>query len=135
MTSLVVVAALGLAGIAEGGGAAPVRDGRYAGGGDKIHVYFDVQSRSIPYARVYSSELKDCTGLNGPGVFDDTTVEANGKFSLRDADTHAGNTIKVSGRFVRKDFVRGKLRWTTNDLDCPGTHTFDYKADRHAPVP
>lgn len=53
---------------------------------------------------------------------------------MKDAATHAGNVIKVSGRFVSATRVKGKIKWTTTD-DCPaGVYEFSFRADRYAPV-
>jgi hypothetical protein len=133
-TVVVVVAALGLSAPVQGGDQVPVKDGRYAGGGDRTHVYFDVSSRTIPFARVYVADLQPCTGLGGPGIFGSEQIDANGRFSLRDDDTHADQVLKLTGRFLTRNKVKGKLKWTTTD-DCPaGAYKFEYRADRFAPV-
>lgn len=132
---LTASAALALAGPAAGGGQAPVQSGKYAGGSQRFHIYFNVsETRMIPFARVYSNDLQACTGLGGPAVFDSDTVDAAGRFTLRDDTTHGGQSFKVKGRFLKKNKVRGKVEWTTTS-DCPaGTYEFEYRADRYAPV-
>jgi hypothetical protein len=133
--ALVVAALLALAGPAAGGGQAPAQPGRYAGGSDRFQIFFDVtQARTIPFARVFSHDLAECGAPSGPAVFDSDTIDAEGRFTLRDDSTHAGQKFKITGRFVRKDKVRGKVRWMTTD-NCPaGTYDFEYRADRYAPV-
>jgi hypothetical protein len=130
---LALLGSLALAGTAVGGGQAPVRDGQYAGGADRLHVYFQVSSRTIPYVRVWSKEMGDCTGLLSPGIFDAQPVGADGRFTLRDDTTFPGHVLKATGRFVTATKVRGLIRWTTSDPDCPGTHVFEYRADRYTP--
>jgi hypothetical protein len=135
LTILAASAALGLAGPAAGGGQAPVQPGKYAGGSDRFHIYFNVyETRMIPFARVYSLDLQACGAPGGPAVFDSDTVDSAGRFTLRDDVTHAGQSFKITGRFVKKNKVRGKVRWTTTN-SCPaGTYDFEYRADRYAPV-
>jgi len=96
LTGLAAVLALGSAGIALGGGEVPVRDGRYAGGGDRSHVYFNMDSRTIPFVRVYHADIKECTGLGGPGVFDSTSVDAGGRFSTRPSRTWTSRSQAAS---------------------------------------
>ncbi|MGI9019173.1 MAG: hypothetical protein ACR2G3_00490 [Solirubrobacterales bacterium] len=134
LTLLVVLGALFLAASAPGGGQAPVKDGKYAGGADRFHIYFDVNSRSIPFARVYSHDLQTCNGFGGPAIFGSDVVDGRGRFTLRDDTTHANNDFKVKGRFIRRNHVVGTVEWTTTD-DCPaGIYEFQFKADRFAPV-
>ena len=132
---LAVSAALVLVSPAVGGGQTPVQPGKYAGGADRFHIYFDVtDTRQIPFARVYSHDLEACGAPNGPAVFSSDTVDSAGRFTLRDSTTHAGQIFKVTGRFVKKNKVRGKVKWTTTN-DCPaGTYEFEYRADRYAPL-
>jgi hypothetical protein len=125
-----VLAAIGPADAAP----TPVKDGRYAGGAKGLLVFFDVESRTIPFARVVSDRLGPCTGINGPAVFDSDTVDSDGRFSLKDSTTFPGNTLKVAGRFTTSTHVKGKVKWTTTS-DCPAdTYKFDYRADRYASV-
>ncbi|MEO8092465.1 MAG: hypothetical protein ABI726_07150 [bacterium] len=127
------MAALALAGPASAGGSAPVKDGRYAGGGKRLFVFFDVSNRTIPFARIDSEKLSTCA-VDGPAVFDSDTVDAHGRFVLKDSSTFPNETIKVSGRFVTSTRVRGKIKWTTAS-NCPaGTYGFDYRADRYGPL-
>jgi hypothetical protein len=111
----------------------PVSDGRYAGGSDGFFIYFQVSNRAIPFARVYSNELQDCTGLGGPAVFGSDTIDGKGRFKLTDDATHANSDFVVKGRFVRRTRAKGRVKWTTT-ADCPaGTYAFDYRVDRYGP--
>jgi len=132
LTSAAAILALAVAVPAADGGPAPVKDGRYAGGAKRLIVFFNVSNREIPSARIRSERLAACAS-SGPLVLGDGTIDAAGRFSLKDSTTHADNTIRVSGRFVSPKSVRGKVKWTTAD-DCPaGTYDFKYRADRHGP--
>lgn len=127
-----VVVAFGFTGSATGA-PAPVKDGHYAGGGDKLQVFFDVQNRTIPLMRVRSAKLASCA-VDGPAVFDSAVVGADGRFRLADDTTFPTNAFVVTGRFVSSTHVTGKIRWTTSD-NCPaGVYKFAFAADRFAPV-
>ena len=126
-------ALLAFAGKAAGGGSVPVKDGRYAGGGRALFVFFNVNARTIPFARVDSDLLSSCA-VDGPAVFDSDTVDAAGRFTLRDTTTFPNEDIKVKGRFVSATRVRGEITWATTS-DCPaGTYEFAFRADRYARV-
>ena len=133
--AVTAVAALGIASSAPAGGPQPVKDGRYSGGAKRVFVFFDVNNRTIPFARVYSLQLQACTGLGGPAIFDSDTIDNQGRFALRDDSTHADSIFRLTGRFTGKTKVEGNLRWETTD-NCPaGTYKFKYNARRHAKVP
>lgn len=129
----VALLGLGAAG-ANAGGEMPVRDGHYAGGADRFHIFFSVENRHIGFARPYSQDLQPCTGLGGPGVFGGgSPIDADGKFKLTDTTTHANSDFVVKGRFVTAERVKGVVRWTTT-ANCPAdTYRFEYVAKRYAP--